>query len=155
MAVALFVFRKKKKNYSFIIIKINIDRKMSAIYIYIQIAVIYIYTDIKMNSTNDSEGEMDDVEVDPQLRARMEALMQHYLTTDDNEEEGDDDNDSLAEAELLEKDQYAIELEDLQKDQATDIEAIRKKLAAMDEKNCEGEDIEEEEEFTYDIDSDS
>ena len=47
-----------------------------------------------MNSTNDSEGEMDEVEVDPQLRARMEALMQHYLTTDDNEEEGDDDNNA-------------------------------------------------------------
>ena len=47
-----------------------------------------------MNSTNDSEGEMDDAEVDPQLRARMEALMQHYLTTDDNEEEGDDDNNN-------------------------------------------------------------
>merc|ERR1711967_10414 len=60
-------------------------------------------------------------------------------------EEGDDDNDSLAEAELLEKDQYAIELEELQNDQEMDLDAIRAQLAALKERNSKNEEREEEE----------
>ena len=38
---------------------------------------------LKMDSNTDN-GEMEGMEVDPDLRARMEALMQHYLDTEND-----------------------------------------------------------------------